>query len=129
MRIYLDAAPIIYLVEQVAPFAATVLARVAAPGVIMVSSDLARMEALIKPLRRKDVALAKNFDDFFAAQTQTVPVTQGVFRRAAEIRAQHNFRTPDAIHLSAALAGACDLFLTNDAGLKAFMDIAVEVVS
>jgi hypothetical protein len=36
MRIYLDSPPIIYLVEQVMPYAAAVLARLAAPGVIIV---------------------------------------------------------------------------------------------
>jgi len=36
--------------------------------------------------------------------------------------------TPDALHLAAAVAGACDVFLTNDAALKTFPPIAVEVV-
>lgn len=52
-----------------------------------------------------------------------------MFRHAAAIRAKHNFRTPDALHLAAALAGACDMFLTNDAALKPFPDIPVEVIS
>lgn len=123
MRIYLDASPIIYLVEQVTPFMSRVLARLAGPGMILVSSELTRMEALVKPLRNCDAALAQNYDSFFAAQVaELVPFGQAVFRKAADIRAKHNFRTPDALHLAAALAGACDVFLTNDAGLKAFPD-------
>ena len=129
MRIYLDASPIIYLVEKVAPFMAKVLARLAGPGVVILSSDLARLEALVKPLRNRDTALVQDFDSFFAAQTQIVPLDEPVFRRAAEIRADYNFRTPDAIHLAAALAGGCDLFLTNDARLTRFPQIAVEVVT
>jgi hypothetical protein len=68
MRIYLDAAPVIFVVEQVVPYAAKVLARLAAPGMVLVSSDLTRMEALIKPLRQADTALVQNFNSFFAAQ-------------------------------------------------------------
>jgi len=130
MRVYLDASPIIYLVEQVAPFVSNVVARLAAPGVVMVSSDLARLEALVKPLRQKDAGLVRDFDDFFARQvTQVLAFTEPVFRKASAIRAAHNFRTPDALHLAVALAGACDLFLTNDARLQAFPDITVEVVT
>ena len=130
MRVYLDASPIIYLVEQVAPFMARVLARLTAPNIVVVSSDLARMEALVKPLRNKDAALVQNFDSFFVAQVaHMVPLGQAVFRQAAEIRAEHKFRTPDALHLAAALAAACDTLLTNDAALKAFPGITVEVVS
>jgi predicted nucleic acid-binding protein len=51
-----------------------------------------------------------------------------VFRRAAKIRARYNFRTPDALHLAAAVEGACDLFITNDAQLTRFTGLVVEVV-
>ena len=53
-----------------------------------------------------------------------VPFTPGVFRRAAEIRAQFNFRTPDALHLAAAVEAACDVFLTNDAQLTRFTGLS-----
>jgi thiaminase len=68
MRIYLDASPIIYLVEQVAPYAVSILARLSAAGVVVVSSDLSRMEASVKPLRHSDVALLQNFESFFGAR-------------------------------------------------------------
>lgn len=110
MRIYLDAAPIIYLVEHVSPFAGKVLARLAGPGIVLVSSDLARMETLVKPLRHHDAALVQNFDSFFAAQVaHLVPFNESVFRKAAGIRASHSYRTPDALHLAAALDAGCDV--------------------
>jgi predicted nucleic acid-binding protein len=130
MRVYLDSSPIIYLVEQMAPFAAKVLTRIGTPGIILASSDLALLEALVKPVRNNDVALVQEFDKFFAVQiVARIPFTESLFRRAADIRARHNFRTPDALHLAAAVEGACDLFLTNDAGLTSFTQVPVEIVA
>jgi predicted nucleic acid-binding protein len=48
--------------------------------------------------------------------------------RAAEIRAQYGFKTPDAIHLAAAVVSGGDAFLTNDHRLDRFADIAVETL-
>ena len=130
MRIYLDASPIIYWVEKVAPYHAQVDVRLRGAGTILVSSPLALMECLVRPLRRGDAGLVQDYDVFFSSQVlDRVELTEGIFRRAAEIRAQHNFRTPDSVHLAAAQASACDVFLTNDAALKAFRDFTVEIVS
>jgi hypothetical protein len=40
MRYYLDAAPIIYLVEQRQPFATAVRSKLAALGIVPVTSEL-----------------------------------------------------------------------------------------
>jgi uncharacterized protein len=129
MRIYLDAAPVIYLVEQVAPQAAAVDARMSAPGVVRVASHLTRMECRVKPLRSGDHALLLDFDTFFTGTiAEIVPLSHSVIDRATEIRAQYGFKSPDAIHLAAAVESACDLFLTNDQQLTRFTAIVVEVV-
>lgn len=129
MRIYLDAAPVIYTVQQVAPFAAAVDTRLSATGVVRVASDLTRLECRVKPLREGNMALLQDFDDYFAAAvSEIVALSRAVLDRATEIRARHGFKTPDAIHLAAAVTSACDAFLTNDRRLDAFPDIAVEVV-
>lgn len=47
---------------------------------------------------------------------------------ATDIRAHYGFKTPDAIHLAAAVVSGCDVFLTNDHRLDRFSDLAVEVV-
>jgi hypothetical protein len=38
MRIYLDAAPVIYTVEQVAPYAAAVDSRLSSSGIVRVTT-------------------------------------------------------------------------------------------
>jgi predicted nucleic acid-binding protein len=129
MRIYLDASPVIYLVEKVAPYAATLLTRLSAAGVVLVASELTRLEVLVKPLKKGDAALQTDFEAFFTTQvSELIPFTRPVFDRALQIRADHGFKTPDALHLAAAVEGACNLFLTNDAQLKAFPDLTVEVI-
>jgi predicted nucleic acid-binding protein len=128
-RIYLDSPPVIYLVEQVAPFWTAVRTRLSASGVVCVSSELTRMECLVLLLHNGDNRLVADFDTFFASEVaELVVFTPAVFRRAAEIRAQLNFRTPDALHLAAAVEAACDVFLTNDAQLTRFSGLTVELV-
>ncbi len=128
-RLYLDSAPIIYHIEGMMPFATSVDARLAASSVALVSSELARLECLVVPLRNGDTARVGDFDMFFDARVdEFVDFTGAVFRRAAVIRASYNFKTPDALHLAAAVESGCTAFLTNDVQLTRFTGLAVEVV-
>lgn len=43
-----------------------------------------------------------------------VPLNKAVFDLATELRAQHGLKTPDALHLAAAISAGCDEFWTND---------------
>jgi predicted nucleic acid-binding protein len=129
VRVYVDAAPVIYAVEQVPAYAAAVDARLAAPGVVPVTSELTRLECRVKPLRDGDAELLADFDAFFADAVVVVALTREVIDRATELRARYGVRTPDAIHLAAAVASGCDVFLTNDHRLAGVPGIAVEVVS
>jgi predicted nucleic acid-binding protein len=129
MRIYLDAAPIIYTIEQVTPFAERLEARLRTPGITLITSDLARLECRVKPIRLADIALLKDFDDYFAsAILEMIMLTREVIDRATEIRARFSVRTPDAIHLAAAELGGCDIFLTNDHRLDRYNGLSVETV-
>ena len=129
MRIYLDTAPIIYTIEQVPLYAATVDARLSVPGIVRVASDLTRMECRVKPLRDGNADLLKDYDDYFEETVaEIVALSREVIDRATEIRAQYGFKTPDAIHLAATVVSGCDVFLTNDQQLNRFSDIAIEIV-
>jgi uncharacterized protein len=129
VRLYLDAAPVIYLVEGTLPFAITVEAYLARPGVEIVASELTRLECRVKPVRNAQIRLLRQFDAFFSATAQDiVPLSRDVMDRATEIRAQHGFSTPDAIHVAAALVAGCDVFLTNDYRLQRPIGIQVDVI-
>jgi uncharacterized protein len=129
VRVYLDTAPVIYTVEQVPLYAPAVDARLSGPGVMLVASDLTRMECRVKPLREGNTNLLKDYDDYFdEAIAEIVPLSREVMDRAAEIRAKYGFKTPDAIHLAAAVASSCEVFLTNDHRLDRFLEVTIEVV-
>ncbi len=129
MRVYLDSAPIIYLVEAVAPYAPILETRLSAPGTQQVCSDLTRLECRVKPLQEGKQALLAAFDRYLAEIiTEIVPLSRSVIDRATELRAQYGFRTPDALHLAAAIVGNCDLFLTNDRRLCRCAEIPVEYI-
>lgn len=130
MRLYLDSVLIIYSVERVAPYDATITTRVTAPGTVVVASDLGRMECLIKPLQLGDQSLIQDFQTYFSANVnELAALTRQVFERAAAIRAQHHaIKTADAIHLAAAVESNCDRFLTHDQKLAQFTGIAVDLI-
>jgi uncharacterized protein len=128
VRIYLDSTSIIYLIENVMPFATAIESRLAKPEVIRVTSDLARMECRVQPLRDGKTALLAAFDSFFSGDlVEVVPLTRQVLDRATELRAHSGFKTPDAIHLAAAIVAGCDVFLTSDKQLCQCGEITVEL--
>jgi predicted nucleic acid-binding protein len=129
MRYYLDAAPIIYLIEQSQPFATAVRSKLAAPGIVPITSELARLECRVKPMRDGNQALLQDFDDYFANTIAEIfPLTRDVVDLATEIRAQYNFKTPDALHLAAAVISKCDVFMTNDQRLNRYTGIIIETI-
>ena len=129
MRIYLDSAPVIYDVEGNASYADKVKARVRAADVQPIASAMTWFECRIKPLRERDVPRLQDFKDYFEALYEVLDLTREVVDRAAEIRAEYGFSTPDSIHLGAALVGGCDVFLTNDHRLERFPGIQIDIIS
>ena len=127
--IYLDSAPIIYLVERVAPFAASVAMRLNDGECTRVTSEITRLECRTKPIRNGDDELVQDYDVYFKiALSEIIPLNREVIDRATLIRAEYNFKTPDAIHLAAAMQAKCDVFYTNDLRLAKFKGITIEVV-
>jgi predicted nucleic acid-binding protein len=105
------------------------LATLQPAGDTIAVSDLTRLECRVHPLKLGDAAKVAVFDAFFArVDVQLVPITKAVFDRATAIRASHNFKLADALHLAAAVEAGCNCFLTNDARLSRFTDINVEVL-
>ena len=129
LLIYLDSAPLIYLVEHVPQYGDMVVRRLSATD-ILIASDLSRLECRIKPIRDGDAMLLDEFDRFFAESVgEVIALSRDVIDRATEIRARYGFKTPDAIHLAAASLSNCELFLTNDQRLDRFTGLRVEALT
>jgi predicted nucleic acid-binding protein len=132
VRVYLDSNIVLYLIEQPPDFGPRATARIADlrnAGDELVVSDLTRLECRHFPLGRGDAVTLGHFDAFFGQSTvEVVTLTTAVCDRATEIRAHHRVRTPDALHLAAAIESGCQLFLTNDLRLAGFTGMAVEAL-
>jgi predicted nucleic acid-binding protein len=132
MRVYLDSVILIYLFDHTGPFNLRATSRLAAlvtAGDAIAVSDLSRLECRVRPIRLGDAAKLSVFDAFFArSDVELVPITTAVFDRATRLRATHNFKLGDSLHLAAAIEPGCDRFLTNDGRLSRCTDIAVEVL-
>ena len=114
MLVYLDTCILIYVVEAVEPWDRRVSDFLALNGSIrLVVSDLVRMECLVVPYRSGDTKLIQDFERQLA-DCETAPIRSSTFDRAARIRADHGLKTPDAIHLAAALEHGCAELWTND---------------
>jgi predicted nucleic acid-binding protein len=49
-------------------------------------------------------------------------------RQAAQLRAQYNLKTPDAIHAATAMEVGCAQFITNDDGFRRVLSLPVVVL-
>jgi predicted nucleic acid-binding protein len=132
MLIYCDSVILIYFLDTVGPFNVRAVSRMAAmqiAGDRAAFSDLTRLECRVKPLKLGATTTLADFDAFFVRpDVRFVPITTAVFDRATLIRATHNLKLADSLHLAAAVEAGCDRFLTNDTRLSSFTDLTVEVL-
>lgn len=122
MRVYSDSVILIYYFEGAPSFKARATARLGASwtaGDTLAVTDLVRLECRMLPVRLADAVRLAEYDNLFAQPNVTlVPITTAVFDRATAIRATHNFKTVDSLHLAAAVEAGCDRFF--DQRHKAF---------
>jgi predicted nucleic acid-binding protein len=132
MLVYLDTVICIYAVEGAPSFQARARARLVAmraAGDQPAISDLTWLECRVKPIRSGDTAALADMEAFLtASDVVRVALPTAVYERACRIRAIHNYKLADALHLAAAVESGCGLFLTNDLRLSGFPDIPVEVL-
>jgi predicted nucleic acid-binding protein len=131
--LFLDTAPLIYYVENVAPYRKVmdgVVARVESGALFFVTSPITLAECLVHPLRRGDAALTTSFRLAVTAGINTRYVgVDAVAEQAAELRARLNLTLTDALQVACSLANGCDAFLTNDRMLARVSGLRAIVVS
>jgi predicted nucleic acid-binding protein len=122
-RILLDSVSIVYYIERNPRYfaaAAEWMERVNTGRLTAVASALLLAEVLVPAYRGGNAAAARKA----RAALERIPnfelleVTAGVADVAARLRAQHNLRTPDALHVSTALNEGAGWLVTNDARLR-----------
>lgn len=129
-RLYIEAAPLIYYVEEHPVYLQRmerIIAFVEDTPIEAVSSVISLTEVLSQPIQKGRVDLQQAYRDILTSgeRFRLLPVSQIIAESAARLRAFHNLRTPDALHMATALDAACDAILTNDNGLKRITTITV----
>jgi predicted nucleic acid-binding protein len=117
--VYFDTDALIYSVEKIAPYDALLLPiwQAARDGAVaVVTSELALLEVLVKPLQIADSVLEATYRTLLTATSDVTLITidRVVLEQSAQLRATVNIKTPDAIHAVTALRTDCALFLSND---------------
>ncbi len=126
----LDSAPLIYFVELHPRYLAVVdpfFEAMERGEIQVVTSALTLTEVLIYPYKFGNRSLADQYSRILlhSRNLTTIPVTNEIASEAAQLRALHGFKTPDAIHIASAKAGGAASFLSNDAGLNSIPGINV----
>lgn len=115
----IDTAVVIYLIERHERYLPVLrpLFEAADRGSLeLVTSTVTLLEVLVVPYRAGDAALASRYEALLTRSRglTLVDLDRPLLRAAAQLRAVHGVRTPDALQLAAGLSRRCGCFLTND---------------
>ncbi len=126
----LDTAAFVYWIEETPRYLdaiAPVFRAADGRDIEIVSSALTLLEVLVVPYRAGDLGLAERYEALLTRSrgVRLIDIDKGQLRGAAQLRALHGMRTPDALQLAAALAARCPVFVTNDRRLPAIPGLRV----
>lgn len=130
--VYPDTNILIYLVENRQGYSSKVrdcMLPTHGEIPILIFSELTRMECRVHPLRTKDALILKAYDMLFANKLyHFTELTRKTFDIATRLRTKYNLKTPDALHLAAAIDANCDEFWTNDYRLAKAAENHIQII-
>lgn len=93
----------------------------------IVSSALTLLEVLVVPYRAGQLHLADRYEALLTRgrNIRLLEIDRAQLRAAAQLRAIHGLRTPDALQLAAALSARCTVFVTSDRRLPEFPGLQI----
>lgn len=124
-NVYVDSCMIIGLIEGDATQRQLLKKQLVQHSIF--SSELARLETRLLAIRNDNQDSLQNFDRFFAA-CEIIDLNREVFEQATLLRAKTQLKTPDALHLAAAIHAGCQEFWTDDKQLKNIASRYLKVV-
>ncbi|NJL36184.1 MAG: type II toxin-antitoxin system VapC family toxin [Leptolyngbyaceae cyanobacterium RM2_2_4] len=132
-RLYLDTAPVIYLVERNPQFfdqVRGVFQKVDEGQLTVVASPITLAECLVGAYRMKHAEAATTFFECLTQEgTDFVQISVAIADRAAQLRVKYNLDLTDAFQIATALEAGCEAFLTNDIQLKRVTEVTILAVS
>jgi predicted nucleic acid-binding protein len=132
-RVFLDTAPVVYMVERNPSYLDRVLsvfARVDAGLLHAVTSPVTLAECLVHPYQLDQPEMVRRFGAMIVHHRHTtfVPIGSEIAHQAARFRARYHLPLADALQLATCLTSHCDAFLTNDRDLKRVQEVNVWLV-
>ena len=129
----LDTAPLIYYIEEhplYLPIVDPFFDAMGRGALTVITSTMTILEVLIQPLRSNASDLIAEYRDILlhTPNLATFDLNPAIAEIAAQLRAAHHLRTPDAIQVATAIHGGAAFFLTNDARLPDIPQIKLLVL-
>ena len=133
MKIFIDTAPLIYLIEGEEYFAGMVekqLNQWIIAEENLATSTLTLLELLVVPMKQENKHLVQKYRALLKdiLSEPLISLSEPISEMAAQIRGVNGFKTPDSIQLATALYSGADVFYTNDKRLGKFSDIKILTV-
>ena len=130
MKVFIDTAPLIYLIEGEDNFASSVekqLRQWITAKENLSTSTLTLLELLVAPMKQENKPLVQKYRALLQdiLSEPLIPLSEAISEMAAQIRGATGFKTPDSIQLATALYSGADIFYTNDKRLSKFSDIKI----
>lgn len=122
-RLYLDTNLFMYAVEgheQYAEVLGRLFGIIATQKIPVLTSELTLAECLVMPLKTGNTVLAARYQQHLRthAGLECIAVSREILLEAARLRAMTNMKLPDAIHVATAVVMQCDMFISNDKGIR-----------
>jgi predicted nucleic acid-binding protein len=131
--IFLDTAPFIYFFElhsRYFPPLQMLFEHLYETNAQAITSVITYIELTTLPARLGKKQLVRKYRDFLSnsENISIFSLDMDIADHAVELRAQHQFRIPDAIQLGTAVACGADYIITNDRDWQRFERIRVIMV-
>ena len=131
--IFLDTAPFIYFFEEhpdYFPAMEMLFNRLYETGAQAITSIITYIELTTHPARKGKAQLVRKYRDYLtnSENISLFPLDLTIADQAVDLRAQHHFKTPDAIQLGTAVACGADYIITNDQDWQRFKEIRVVMI-
>lgn len=96
--------------------------------IAVTTSTVTLLEILVHPYRHENLELVNLYYGYLTREelVTLLPVSFEVANRAARLRAQYGFKTPDAIQIATALEGGSTLLLSQDRHFRKQKEIEID---
>jgi predicted nucleic acid-binding protein len=122
-RVYFDTNVFIYLVEGYAAFQTSlneIRESTLHQEAEIFTSELTLFEVFVLPFRSNNTEVVNIYRQLIEESGAFIllPTKRETYIRASLIRAQMGLKMADAIHMATAVEYGCEVFVSNDTGLK-----------